>query len=141
MRQTHRWIRLGTALALLALASCSRDAAAPLESRLEPGRLAVTLASPHMDDGAVLISLRGPKIGEVLAADPEYHLFAASGEEDGELRVAVLGRRVADLLVTFEVPDLRQVASYSATLISAADQSNALRGETDGYTLRIHPVP
>jgi hypothetical protein len=140
MKQALCWTRLVAGMALLALISCSGDSAAPFDSGPEPGRLAVTLVSPHADDGAVLISLRGPNIGEVLSADPSYQIFAANGEEDGELRLAVLGERVADVLVTFEVPDIRQATSYSATVINAADRANALRAETADYTLRIHPV-
>jgi hypothetical protein len=140
MKQAFCWIRLSAALALLALVSCTVDSIAPFDSGPEPGRLAVTLVSPHADDGAVLISLRGPNIGSVLPADPSYHIFSASGEENGELRLAVLGERVADVLVTFEVPDIRQANRYSATVINAADHSNALRAETAEYMLRIHPL-
>ena len=102
-----------------------------------PGTLTLSLETPYGDDGAVLLRLDGADITQVeLAAQGLYLRFLE--DQTGVMAVFVGDVSEGDLL-TFHVPDLNQVSSYSATMLEAADRSNALRGSLAEYTLTVAP--
>jgi len=58
--------------------------------------------------------------------------------QDGTTVTAVLvGDLQGGALVTFHVPDVDTVSSYSATITQVADRSNVLRGSLTGYALTV----
>ncbi len=50
-----------------------------------------------------------------------------------------VGDIVSGDMLTFYVPDMNSVASYSGTVLEAADRSNAVRGSLAEYTLTVAP--
>jgi hypothetical protein len=125
-------------VALAAAAGCGGDSAQP--PLPTPGPLTVTLATPATDDGAIMIALRGPSIGNVTAAGTSDHLFWRATAE-GEVRVIVIGPLAAGPLVTFQVPDIGRVTDYTAELLEVASASDQLRGALAGYSLTIGAPP
>jgi hypothetical protein len=132
-----------TAAALAFSAACSADGGPmepppPAESpALEPGVLTLRLATPHADDGALLLTLVGPgPITEVAAAAGSAYVVH-SRAVDGVTRIAVFGAVAAGDLVRFTVPDVNRAASYSAALLELSDRASALRASTDGYALTV----
>lgn len=123
---------LGAALAVLAGAGCSGDDA----TGPEPGTLALTLASPHADDAALVVSVNGPGIEAVEAATDRVYIHVV---DEGTARtVVVVAEALAPgVILRVSVPDIGAVDGYTATLLQAADTANALRASLDGYSLTI----
>jgi hypothetical protein len=122
--------------ALLALA-CQHDQ--PVVVSLPPprtGNLMVALSTPHNDDGAILFELRGPNVGLLALMNSSLKVYADTSSD--VLHVAVIGNISAGPVMTFAVPDVGAVQSYTATLVDVADRQNATRDLT-GYTLTISP--
>ena len=120
---------------LLVTMACGPDAPSALP---EPGALVVSLATPHADDGAVVFSLRGEEMGSPVALNPDQQVFVLSQDtERGLLRIAVIGARLSGPLVAFDVPDVRRVKAYAATVVEVADQANLVRDGLEGYQARV----
>lgn len=102
-----------------------------------PGTLTLSLDTTYGDDGAVLLRLEGPDMTQVgLAAAGLYLRFL---EDQTGVTAVFVGDVSAGDLLTFHVPDVNQLASYGATMLEAADRSNALRGSLAEYTLTVAP--
>lgn len=139
MKRTPRLL----ALVLLA-AGCSEGT--PLGSPVTPpspppppaaaGVLSVRLATPHADDGALLLELRGPAVREPTAAQAGWQLFAEQARPD-TLRIIVAGDVGDGALMTFRVPDGQDATTYSAVVLEVADRRNAVRSTLTGYGLTI----
>lgn len=100
-----------------------------------PGTLTLSLDTPHADDGALLLRLEGPDMTQVeLAAGTLYLRFL---EDQAGLTAVFVGDLTSADMLTFGVPDVERVGSYSATLLEVADRANALRGSLAGYTLTV----
>ncbi|KPK59517.1 MAG: hypothetical protein AMS21_09905 [Gemmatimonas sp. SG8_38_2] len=123
---------IGLALGLVAGIACSDD-----ETPAGPtaGTLSVTLATPNMDDGAILFEVTGPDIVAVTVTVPE--LYTHVGRDGSTLTIVVVGDIASGLLVGFDVPDVGAVASYGATVLQVADRTNAPRGALSGYNLTV----
>jgi len=99
------------------------------------GTLTLSLVTPHADDGALLLRLEGPDMTQVgLAAGTLYLRFL---EDQAGLTAVFVGDVTSGDMLTFRVPDVSRVGSYSATLLEVADRANALRGSLAGYTLTV----
>lgn len=134
MKTIQRYATLAGIVAILAMWGCG-DALTDSEPR--PGFLTVSLTTSHPDDGAVSLVLRGTGIASPAATNDSNQLFSIAGEADGELRLAVIGESLSGSLIRFAVPDVHQIASYTAELVEVADQSNELRENLEGYRLVI----
>ena len=125
------WIGMILLAALICGVGCDGDdAIAP-----RPGTLEVRLVSPYADDAALVARVTGPDIGGLVAVDPNVYLHAV--EVGGGVAVVVVGDLAPGPLVRFSVPDVGDVADYSATVLQAADRSNALRESVEGFDLTV----
>jgi hypothetical protein len=125
-------------LSLLLLPGCS-DTTAPRPP--EPGLLTITLATPHDDDAALVLTVVSPQgiTPAVIEAVP------GSGEEplvyhrqsEATTRVAIVGTIVDGALVRFSVPDVNRAGDYTVQLVEVADGSNALRESLTGYSVTV----
>lgn len=142
MYPTNRTRALVTLLCVLAFAACGdRETDALTELDARPGELVVTLASPHDDDGALRLVIRGEGLGEPVAMDPTHHLFAShSTSGEGGLSIAVVGSGLSGDLVRVPVPDLNQLDRYRVELVEVSDQSNRLRNDLAAYTASLMPA-
>ena len=135
MKRANQLTGAAGMVTLLAVMSCGPDAPIGLP---EPGALVVSLATPHGDDGAVVFSLRGEEMGPPVALNPAHSVFVLSQDTDrGVIRIAVIGERLTGQLVAFDVPDVRRVKAYSATVVEVADHANLVRDELQGYQARV----
>ena len=126
---TRRFLLAGAAA--LALTVACRDASGPVA-----GALTVQLETPHLDDGALVLTLSGPgEITEVTAAGADARAFAR--EAGGITKVAVFGALAAGPVLRFAVPDVRKAGEYVATVVQVADRSNDLRPITADYRLKV----
>ena len=126
-----------TVVATLFAMACQHDR--PVEVSLPPprvGNLMVALSTPHDDDGAILFDLRGPNVGLLAPMNSGLRVYADTSSD--VLHIAVIGNISAGPVLTFAVPDVGAVQSYTATLVDVADRQNATR-DLAGYTLTISP--
>lgn len=127
---------------LLLLAACTGDGKKgitepppPPPEQPEPGTLTLTLATPHADDAALVLTVAGPEaITQIQAAGA---LRVHSRGEGTQHRVAVFGAVASGAVLRFAVPDVRRAAGYTATLVEVADTANQVRASTAGYTLSV----
>jgi hypothetical protein len=102
-----------------------------------PGTLTLTLGTVHPDDGALVLRLQGADISQVELAAPGLYLRFL--EDQTGVTAVFVGDIVSGDMLTFYVPDMNSVASYSGTVLEAADRSNAVRGSLAEYTLTVAP--
>ena len=103
-----------------------------------PGTLTIHLATPHADDGAILLEITGPApAAEIMS--PVQGALVHPRANGNSSRVAVFGALGAGALIRFSVPDVNAVQQYGAQVIEASDQGSALRASVTGYKLTIAP--
>ena len=102
-----------------------------------PGTFALTLGTVHLDDGALVLRLQGADISQVELAAPSLYLRFL--EDQTGVTAVFVGDIVSGDLLTFHVPDVSRVDSYSGTILEAADRSNAVRASLAEYTLTVAP--
>jgi hypothetical protein len=141
VNRPHRILSAAVFMTLLTTAACQEDVRQPIAVP-EPGALTVSIKSPNGDDGAVVLTLRGKNMGTPVALNPDHRLFILSQDSvAGELRIAVIGDHLAGALVSFDVPDTRRADAYTATVVEAADQGNAVREVLSGYAVTVARGP
>ena len=101
------------------------------------GTLTLSLDTPHADDGALLLRLDGPDITQVRLAAPGLYLRFL--EDQTGVTAVFVGDVTSGDLLTFRVPDVSRSSAYNATMLEAADRSNALRASLAEYTLAVTP--
>jgi hypothetical protein len=129
-----RLIALAAALALCSPGCNSETSTAP--SSTTSGPVTVSLATPNLDDGALMIIVKGagpPTITPVSGAYQVYWRLA----EAGETRVIVVGDISAGPLFTATPPPGGSSSGISASVTEVATRANALRSSTAGYTLTV----
>jgi hypothetical protein len=126
--------RMMAGLALvLCLTGCGDGSTGP--EGPTPGTLTVTLTTPNADDGAILLTVSGPDMTQVTAADGSLYFRHAGGT--GAVTAVLVGDVQAGSLLTFHVPDVTAAGSYSATITQVADRSNTVRASLAGYALTV----
>lgn len=126
--------RLAT-VALLAvtglLAGCDKGPSGPV-----PGELVIRLETPNATDRAVMISITGPvapgAVSAARAGDVVYSETVGT-----TVKAAVFGRLASGDLLRLSVADVKQSRSYAATVVEAADSTNALRAVLSGYRATV----
>ena len=129
----RRWYPIAPVAAalVLALACGGDDSTGPAA-----GTLVVSLTTPNSDDGGILFSVTGGEINTPTELTSSYVVFSrATGLTS--INGVVVGDITAGSLATFEVPDIDQASSYTATIIEVATRDNALRESLDDYSLSI----
>jgi hypothetical protein len=122
-------------LALASLAAC-RDGTAPPPPSSSPRLLTIALQTAHADDGALVITLRGPDVTDIRAASASYLAYTRSVAPD-EARIVVLGDLSGGALLALEIGPGHQLADYTATVEDAATRADQLREDLAGYTLTV----
>lgn len=127
------WYPITAAAVALAVGMACGDDGGPMEP--VPGTLIVSLATPNSDDGAILFTISGGGISAPTAvASSDLFFFRATGTSS--LAVVVAGN-IASQVLRFNVPDVGQASTYTASIIEVADRNNALRASLSGYVLSI----
>lgn len=138
-QRARRWMAAAAALALAA-GCADRKPGGGVTDPPVPGVLVATLVTPHEDDRALVVELRGPGIAEVQAAPGSGHTLH-SRSADGAVRAAVFGRLQAGALLRFRVPDVGAASRYSARVLEASGADNTLRVDAGAYRLDVAPAP
>jgi hypothetical protein len=100
----------------------------------------VSLATPNGDDGAVVVTLKGPDLSSIQAPSSAYVVYSRLSTSQ-EARVFVIGNVAAGPLLTVKFAAGQQLAAYSATVEQVATRADALRGSTTGYQLTVSAAP
>ena len=119
-------------LAALAIGTGCKDSDEPPT----PGVLVGALASPRDDDGALLLKIAGPGIGEVREANPRYRMFWRS-HNDSLAFAIVVGDLQDGPVVRVNVPDVHQRERYFLEVVQVADREDLLRSSVTGYAVRL----
>jgi hypothetical protein len=119
--------------AVLAVSSTCADGPAVVP---QAGTLSLLLATPNVDDGAVLFEVSGPPIDSATAVGPSLRLF--THQADGSRLVGVVaGPITSGPLLTLYVRDTGAVAAYTARVLEVADRLDSLRASLTGYTATV----
>lgn len=138
MRVVARCMSLALTGTMALLLACGRDSPTRPHSLRKPvpGVLIVRLSTPYPDDAALLVRLIGPVAGsDVSAAEPGTVLhFRQRGDTT---TVALFGPIASGALLRLSVPDVGDVATYTARIIEVADDGNVLRPDLSGYGVTV----
>jgi hypothetical protein len=126
MRSTVVWV----VAALILLAACSGGTGPTA------GTLSVSLSTPHLDDGAVLLTISGGPVDSVEAAG---HRVYSSQPDANTLRLILAGALGSGTVALIHVPDTRQVARYTLVLSQAAARSTYAQRDPALYTVSLLP--
>ena len=97
-----------------------------------PGTLTATVLSPNGAEGAAVVDVFGPGIGEVGALEGR----AFSQRRGDTVRVVVVRDQDAgDLSFTLSVADTTQL--FTGVVLEVAGPDDALRGAVAGYTVEV----
>jgi hypothetical protein len=129
LKATTIWIT-STALLGAVLTACGPDQLVPLG----PGALQAALVSPNGPEGAVVLELAGPGLGEVTVAEGE--VFA---QADGNTTRLVIIRDIPGQ-IQFRVQVNERSAPPNATVVEVADGTNELRSSIAGYQVEFTPA-
>lgn len=111
---------LSTIAAALIL-GCGGDApTTPLQPQPEPGELSVTLSS-DVAVGGLMLTVTGAAMTSPAATGGAQLYYDLSG---GDLQAVVVGSSLSGAILRFTVPDVRQAATYQATVQEAASPAN-----------------
>ena len=105
-----------------------------------PGSAVVSLTTPNSNDGALVLTLKGPGL-TTMQASSSSNLFYSRAVSDSEARVILVGDLSAGPMFTFKVADGKQLSAYTATIGEVATRDDALRTSVTGYTLLISALP
>jgi hypothetical protein len=111
---------LSTAAAALILGCGGDGPTTPLQPQPEPGVLQVTLSSGTAV-GAVVLSVSGAGMTSPVASGGAQLYYDLSV---GTLRAVVVGSSLSGAILRFTVPDVKQAATYLATVQEAANLAN-----------------
>lgn len=123
-------MRLRVMLAALMLAGCG-GSTGPTAGTLE-----VNLATPHADDGGLLLVIAGGPIDSIESAGKQ--LYTSKGEADS-LRVIIAGQLIAGPIARIHIPDTRQGSNYSAAVVQAAARAPYTQRNPASYSITLVP--
>ncbi len=100
------------------------------------GSLRVHLTDPSTGDAAILLRVTGPVAsGNVVSLLSGVRLEQRAAP--GQVTIAIFGPISSGDVARFDVPDVDKVGEYSATVLDAADETNALRKSLGGYSVSV----
>lgn len=130
---------LGACLSVLGavvLGSCGADEGGgcdPTDPTCNPpkaGQIALRISTPHSDDRAVVLKIRGEFTAAHAATG--YRLFQAAAAETFIVVSTGAMERESSVLI-IDVPDVARLASYGATISEVAASDYRLRDDVSGY--------
>ena len=113
--------------AMLLLAACSNSTGPTA------GILSLTVASPHKDDGGLMLTVYGGPVDSVEA--PGYVIHAAHVADS--VKMIVTGNLVSGVIVRVHIPDSRQASRYSARISQAAARQTYVQRDPASYTVSL----
>lgn len=119
--------------AALWLAGCGEPTSIP-----PLGQVLVSFATPHEDDGAAVLVLRGPSFTTARPARSAHRIHWKINAPD-ELRAIVLGGITSGAILAVDIPDVRRVDDYTATLLDVAAADDSLREDLSAYSIAVVP--
>jgi hypothetical protein len=128
-------VTAGLLLALGATLRCGDGGTDP-DTGDRAGTAVVSLATPHTDDGAVVVTLRGVGMSNVQATSTDYVVFARSSGAN-ELRVIVVGDLAAGPLFRLNVAAVNRLDAYTTAVDQVATRGDALRTSLAGMELTV----
>jgi hypothetical protein len=112
-----------------------RDASAPAVD--QPGDVIVSLTTAHAHDGALFLTLRGPRVTADLVDHSAYTTFAQLAGADA-LRIIIVGDSVGvGPLFTVRVGAANRLSAYSVTIEQVATRDDSLRADVSGYAASV----
>lgn len=128
---------LAAIVLLLGGASACAEESTPPSVPIAPTALRLDLETPHGDDGAVVLTLRGPEISNLQAASSAYLAFARSDSGAREVRLIIVGDLKGGAVATASVAPGHLLSDYSATIDQVAARNDSLRADLSGYRVSI----
>lgn len=135
-----------TAFCILAAAigiTCKNESIAPGTPNApapNPTSLVVSLTTPNSDDGALLVTIRGPALATIQSASPDYLVFS-NAVSATEARVIVVGDLQRGSVFTVALAGSAALSEYSASVGQVATRADVLRAETAGYRMTVAAGP
>ena len=117
----HLW------LAVILLAGCSNSTGPTA------GVLNVTVASPHQDDGGIMLTVYGGPVDSVEAVGYVIHSARAADS----VKMIVTGNLGSGVIARVHIPDGRQASRYSAQIKQAAARQTYVQRDPAGYTVSL----
>lgn len=125
------------ALALFVIAagiSCSESPTAPA-----PTAAVVSLTTPNTDDGALVVTVRGPELTDIQAVSSAHVVYSRYAPQ--EAHVIIVGDVGAGPLLTVKLGAGHAISEYSASIEQVAMRNDSLRVSTTGYQLSLSAAP
>lgn len=133
---TLRQYPVAAALLVLGVA-CGKDRLGPPPPPpLLVTQAVVSLTTPYTDDGALVISVKGPDLGTFAAASSSYSLFSRTPNAQ-EARVIIVGDVASGSLFTVKLSTLHDISAYTVSIEQVATRSDSLRESLSGYAVTL----
>lgn len=138
MTRTHL-LGLGAMVGALTfgISGCSNETST--DPSIDPstsGPVTVSLVTPNLDDGALLVIVNGQGPPTIQSASSAYQVYWRMTKA-GETRVIIVGDIAAGPLFTATAPPPASTSGMTARVEEVATRGNALRTSTAGYTLTL----
>ena len=101
-----------------------------------PTSLVVSLTTPNADDGAVMVTVRGPGMATVVSSSASYLVFSNLAVS-GQARVIAVGDLKAGAVFTVAVSGANPLSDYSVVLEQVASRTDALRANLANYRVAL----
>lgn len=127
----RRWRCLRAAMAgVLLLAGCGGSTGPTA------GVLKVNLATPHTDDGGLLLTIAGGPIDSVESFGNRLYSYRVDANT---LRIIIAGELGAGSVALIRIPDTREAARYSAVVSQAAARPPYTQRDPALYAVTLVP--
>lgn len=124
---------------IVAAAACDDGGIAPVPPGQPPAQAigaTFSLMTPNTNDGAVIVTLRGPDLSTIQAADSHYILYSRLANSQ-EARVMVIGNLAAGPILTVRFGGPQSLSAYSGSIQQVATRGDSILGSTEGYQLTV----
>lgn len=127
-------------LAVIALGTSCADRSTEPSTSPDVRSLVAALATPHADDGAVMVTLRGPDLATIAPASAGYVVYTRAATPR-ETRVIIVGDIVAGPLVTISLGAGHPLSAFSASIEQVATRADDLRAAVTEYRVSVSAAP
>lgn len=125
------------------IAACTDSLPSPPPSGIQPPppppaltSLTLSLTGQASDDGALLLELNGPSLGNVSPIGSPS-AFSSEMVSDSVLRVAIIGNVSNATLLKVALTNPGNISAYQATILEVTDRAGQLRGRLTAYSIQI----
>ena len=101
-----------------------------------PTSLVVGLTTPNADDGALMVTVRGPGMATVVSSSPSYLVFSNLAVQN-QAKVIAVGDLRAGAVFTVTVAGANPLSDYTITLDQVASRTDALRANLAAYKVTL----